>query len=128
MFNIVASHNPAYVATTSIAYPDDFYAKFEKAKNAKGFRFIHLLSACPPGWKINSEDSIKVMRLAVETGVFVLMEKEGENDTFVTYKPEKLLPVREYFKVQGRYKHLDEDTIDTIQQRIDKRLKKLGVI
>ncbi len=128
MFNIIASHNPAYVATTTIAFPDDFYAKFEKAKNAKGFRFLHLLSACPPGWRINSEDSVKAMRLAVETGIFVMMEKEGEQEVKVTYKPEEFKPVKEYFKLQGRYKHLDEKTIDIIQERINKRLKKLHLI
>ena len=128
MFNIIASHNPAYVATTTIAFPDDFYKKFEKAKNAKGFRFLHLLSACPPGWRIDSEDSVKAMRLAVETGIFVMMEKEGEQEVKVTYKPEEFKPVKEYFKLQGRYKHLDEKTIDIIQGRINKRLKKLNLI
>ncbi len=128
MFNIIASHNPAYVATTTIAFPDDFYAKFEKAKNAKGFRFIHLLSSCPPGWRIDSKDSVSAMRLAVETGIFVMMEKEGEQEIKVTYKPEKFKPVREYFKLQGRYKHLDEETINVIQERINKRLKKLNLL
>jgi len=128
MFNIIASHNPTYVATTTIAFPDDFYAKFEKAKNAKGFRFLHLLSACPPGWRINSEDSVKAMRLAVETGIFVMMEKEGEQEVKVTYKPEEFKPVKEYFKLQGRYKHLDEETINLIQERINKRLKKLNLL
>ena len=124
IFNIVVSHNPSYIATACIAYPDDFYKKFEKAKKIKGFRFIHLLSSCPPGWKIDSKDSLKVMRLAVESGVFILMEKEGENEINVTYKPEKFIPVKEYFKIQGRYRHLTEKLIEEIQKRIVKRLKK----
>ncbi len=128
MFNIIASHNPAYVATTTISFPDDFYKKFEKAKEAKGFRFIHLLSSCPPGWKIDSKDSVTSMRLAVETGIFVLMEKEGEKDVNVTYKPKEFLPVKEYFRMQGRYKHLSKETINIIQDRINKKLKKLNLI
>ncbi len=124
IFNIVVSHNPAYVATACIAYPDDFYKKFEKAKNIKGFKFIHLLSSCPPGWKVDSQDSLKVMRLAVESGVFLLMEREGEQDTKLTYIPDKFIPVKEYFKIQGRYRHLDDEFIKKIQKRIDKRLEK----
>ncbi len=123
IFNIVISHNPAYVATACIAYPDDFYKKFEKAKNIKGFRFIHLLCSCPPGWKIDSQDSLKVMRLAVESGVFLLMEKQGESPTQLTYVPENFIPVKEYFQIQGRYRHLSEETISEIQKRIDKKLK-----
>ncbi len=128
MFNIVASHNPAYVATTSIAFPDDFYAKFEKAKKLKGFRFIHLLSSCPPGWKIDSRDSLKVMRLAVESGMFVLMEKEGGKPLEVNYRPEKFLPVEEYLKTQGRYRHLSDEVVASIQDRINEKLKTLGLL
>jgi len=128
IFNIVVSHNPSYVATACIAYAEDFYKKFEKAKNCKGFRFIHLLSSCPPGWKIDSQNSLKIMRLAVESGIFLLMEKEGEEEVSVTYKPEKFIPVKEYFKAQGRYRHLKDDLIEKIQQRIDKRLRKFKLI
>ncbi len=128
MFNIVASHGAAYVATATIAYPGDFYSKFEKAKRIKGFRFIHLLSSCPPGWKIDSRDSLKVMRLAVESGMFVLMEKEGSEKVNVTYKPERFIPVSEYFKSQGRYRHLSEEVIATIQKRVNSRLEELGLL
>lgn len=127
IFSIVAAHNPAYVATASIAYPDDFYAKFRKASQIKGFRFIHLLSSCVPGWKIDSSDSVKIMRKAIESGIFILMEKTGENDIEVTYQPEEFIPVKEYFKSQGRYRGLSEDKIKLIQERIDKRLKKFSL-
>ncbi len=127
MFSIIADHDAAYVATASIAYPDDFYAKFKKAKNTNGFRFIHLLSACPPGWKINSSDSLKIMRLAVESGMFILMEKEQGKSPKVTYRPERFIGVDEYFAPQGRYRHLTRETIAKIQRRIDTRLEKLGL-
>ena len=126
--NIVISHNPAYVATATIAYPDDFYRKFEKAKNIKGFRFIHLLCSCFPGWRIDSQDAIKVMRLAVESGIFILLEKEGEKDIEVTYRPEKFIPVRDYFKAQGRYRHLSDELIEKIQERINKRLRRFKLL
>ena len=127
IFAIVAAHNPAYVATSSIAYPDDFYNKFKKASKIKGFRFIHLLSSCVPGWKIDSSDSIKVMRKAVESGIFILMEKVGENDIEITYKPDEFIPVKEYFQNQGRYRGLSEEKLEIIQDRINQRLKKFNL-
>ncbi len=127
IFSIVAAHNPAYVATASIAYPEDFYNKFEKVSKIKGFRFIHLLSSCVPGWKIDSSDSVKVMRKAVESGIFILMEKMGENEIEVTYKPDKFIPVKEYFASQGRYKGLSEEKLNIIQERINKRLQSFNM-
>ena len=128
IFTIVAAHNPAYIATASIAYADDFYDKFKKAANIKGFRFIHLLSSCVPGWKIDSSISLTVMRRAVESGIFLLMEKVGEEEPVITYKPDEFIPVREYFNIQGRYRNLSEDKINIIQQRINKRLQKFNLI
>ncbi len=123
--NIVLSHNPNYVATATIAYPDDFYRKFEKAKNIKGFRFIHLLSSCFPGWRIDSQDALKVLRLAVESGIFLLLEVENGKPIEITYKPEKFIPVKEYFKIQGRYRHLTDEVIEQIQERVNLRIKSL---
>ncbi len=130
IFQIVSAHNPSYIATASIAYPDDFYKKFEKAKNMKGFRFIHLFSSCSPGWKIESSDSLKVMRKAVESGFFILMEKEQDKNIEVTYKPEKIVPITEYLKLQGRYRNLlkNETKLQLIQERINKRLEKFRLI
>ncbi len=128
IFSIVAAHNPEYVATASIAYPEDFYKKFEKAKSMKGFRFIHLFSSCVPGWKIDSSDTLKVMRKGIEAGIFVLMEREYDSEIKVTYKPSQVLPLEEYFKIQGRYKNLKKDEIKVIQERLNKKLKKLGII
>ena len=127
IFSIVAAHNPAYIATSSIAYPDDFYEKFRKASGIKGFRFIHLLSSCVPGWKIDSSDSVKVMRAAVESGIFLLMEKYRDKEVEITYKPDEIIPVTEYFRFQGRYRGLSDDKISILQQRITDRLKKFNM-
>ena len=126
IFEIVRAHRSAYIATAVVTYAKDFQRKFEKAKSKKGFRFIHILSACPTGWRISPGDSIEVVRLAVETGIFPLMETDDEGEARLTYYPEKLIPVLEYFRFQGRFKQMSEKQIERIQKSVIERMKKLG--
>jgi pyruvate/2-oxoacid:ferredoxin oxidoreductase beta subunit len=120
ILGIVRAHNPAYLASATIAYPEDFYAKFEKAKKARGFRFLHLLAACPSGWKIDSSESLKVTRMAVESGVFPLREMDGNGNLATTVKPEKRIPVADYLKAQGRFRKISEEEIAIWQARVEK--------
>lgn len=125
IMEILAAHSIPYQATATMAYPEDFIRKFKKAKEIRGTRFIHVLSPCPPGWKIPSDMSIKVSRLAVETRVFPLYEIEDYGDKYtINYWP-RGLPVKEYLKVQGRFRHLTEDKIEYIQKNVDKNWEKL---
>jgi pyruvate/2-oxoacid:ferredoxin oxidoreductase beta subunit len=126
IFEIVRAHRPAYVASAVVTHAKDFQMKFEKAKDRRGFRFIHLLSACPPGWRISSDESIEVMRLAVESGSFPLMETDEEGEVRLTYYPEKLIPVAEYLGLQGRFKQISGSQISGIQEFVEKRMTKLG--
>ncbi len=120
IFGIVRSHSPAYLATACIAYPQDFYNKFKKALKLKGFRFIHLLSVCPPGWKIDSSEALKVSRMAVDSGVFPLLELDAGliNQTVV---PEYPLPVAEYIKSQKRFKDMSQEEVQKLQALVSKR-------
>ncbi len=121
---IMADHHIPYAATATIAYPEDLLRKMEKAKGIRGTRFIHLLSPCPPGWKILSELTIKISRLAVLTGVFPLYEIEnGENYT-ISFKPDPR-PVQEYLKLQGRFSHLTGSEIEVIQKNIERTWERL---
>ena len=126
IFEIVRAHRPSYVASAVVTHTIDFQMKFEKAKSMKGFRFIHLLSACPPGWRISSGESIEVIRLAVESGSFPLMETDEEGEVRLTYYPEKLIPVTEYLSLQGRFEQISEHHISEIQEVVEKRMTKLG--
>jgi pyruvate/2-oxoacid:ferredoxin oxidoreductase beta subunit len=126
IFEIVRAHRPTYVASAVVTHTTDFQMKFEKAKSKKGFRFIHLLSACPAGWRISSDESIEVIRLAVESGSFPLMETDKEGEVRLTYYPEKLIPVAEYLGLQGRFKQISEHQISGIQKFVEKRMTKLG--
>jgi pyruvate ferredoxin oxidoreductase beta subunit/2-oxoisovalerate ferredoxin oxidoreductase beta subunit len=121
---IMAAHHIPYFATASIAYPQDMYAKLERAKNTKGFRFIHYLSPCPVGWKVDSRVTVTLARLAVQSRVFPLWEVEYGEDYRLTVDPEKV-PVKDYLKAQGRFSHLNDEQIKQIQMDVDHRWEQL---
>ncbi len=109
IMEIMAAHLIPYAATATSAFPEDMYQKFVKARDIKGTRFIHILSACPPGWKSNSEDSINIMRLAVKAKVFPLYEIEGGEHYKINYWPDEEVAPEKYFQLQGRFKPLFTD-------------------
>jgi pyruvate ferredoxin oxidoreductase beta subunit/2-oxoisovalerate ferredoxin oxidoreductase beta subunit len=117
MVEIMAAHRIPYTATLSIAYPDDFVRKIEKAKKIKGTRFLHIFSPCPPGWKMAPELTIEIARLAVRTGLFPLYEVENGIKYTINVEPD-WIPVREYFKLQGRFSHLTEDDLKEIERNV----------
>jgi pyruvate ferredoxin oxidoreductase beta subunit/2-oxoisovalerate ferredoxin oxidoreductase beta subunit len=120
IMSIVASHAVPYAATATIAYPDDLMRKIEKARDKKGFRFFHILTPCPTGWKYPSELTVEVSRLAVRTRVFPLFEVEEGIRYRINRKP-KRIPVTEYTKIQGRYSHLTSEQLTDLQDRTDQR-------
>mgnify|MGYP005681276811 CR=1 FL=1 len=63
-------------------------------------------------------------RLAVETGFFPLYEVIN-GEYYLTFDFPELKPVKEYFKGQGRFRHLTEDMIEKIQQRVTQEYEKL---
>ncbi len=119
MVAIMVAHKIPYAASVSIAFPEDFIRKTQKAKNTKGPKFIHAFAPCPPGWKYPPESSIKLAKLATDSGIFPLIEVD--NGIFkVTRKPSKRPSVKEYLSMQGRFKHLPEELVTAIQQSTDK--------
>ena len=121
---IMAAHDVPYVATVSVAYPEDFIRKFEKARDMEpGFRYIHVHSPCPTGWRFPEEKTIEVARLAVETGVWPLKEAV-HGDVRHTYIPNRLRAVTEYLQPQRRFRHLfkpvrQEEMLEQIQANVD---------
>jgi pyruvate ferredoxin oxidoreductase beta subunit len=120
---IMMQHKIPYVATASIAYPFDYQGKVRKAKEIQGFRYLHLLSPCPPGWRFDSSLTIEIARLAVETGIWPLFEVlngkfslTGISKTLL----EKRKPIEEYLKLQGRFSELDKKKeIEIMQEAVD---------
>jgi pyruvate/2-oxoacid:ferredoxin oxidoreductase beta subunit len=121
---IMADHQIPYAATATIAYPEDLIKKLEKAKRIRGTRFIHLLSPCPPGWRMPSELTVKISRLAVLARVFPLYEIENGEKYTINFKP-RPRPVQEYLKLQGRFSHLTDSAIEVIQKNVERAWQKL---
>jgi hypothetical protein len=120
---MMIAQGAVYVATASVAYPDDLENKIKKALSIKGPKFILVHSPCPPAWKCDSSKSIEISRLAVDSGMFVVYEMEGNRFT-VNMKP-KFIPVEQYLRSQGRFKHLTNEEIARIQIRVNYDWKKL---
>jgi pyruvate ferredoxin oxidoreductase beta subunit len=121
---IVAAHDIPYVATACPSYYRDLAIKVKKAMDVNGPSYLHILSVCPTGWRCPTESTIEVGRLAVQTGMFPLYEVENGKHK-INVHPEKLKPVTDYMKLQGRYRHLSEADIAKIQQRVNEDWEKL---
>ena len=121
---IMAAHRVPYVATASIAYPDDFIRKIRKAKETRGFKFIYAFSPCPVGWRFSSELTIRIARLAVQTKVFPLYEVEDGERYILNEEPEGIA-VSEYLKPQGRFGFLREGDLERIQENVDREWQRL---
>lgn len=125
IIGIMAAHGVPYIATASVAYPEDMVKKFKKAREIKGTRFILVFAPCPAGWKSRPEDSIKLARLAVQTGYFPLFEIENGEKWTLNLKVKERKPIAEYLKLQGRFRHLKEEEIAMIQKEVDERWAKI---
>jgi len=124
MVEIAAAHSIPYAATACPSYPFDLINKVRKGIEVKGPAYIHILCVCPTGWRCPSNMTIEIGRLAVQTGVFPLYEVENGRYR-LNVNPAKPLPVEEYLKTQGRYRHLSDEDIKKIQERVNAEYAKL---
>jgi len=126
---IIVAHGSPYVAqTTFITNFKDLHEKAYKAHYTKGANFLNILAPCPRGWRYPPEDLMKICKLAVDTCVWPLYEViEGEWK--LTYEPKNKLPIEDYLKPQGRFRHLfakdAEWMIADLQAHTDKKWEKL---
>ncbi len=118
IMQIMAAHAIPYAATASIAYPEDLVRKVQKAASIRGTKFLHIFATCPTGWKVPSEVSVGLARLAVQTRIFPLYEVEDGERYTINVEPKGYL-VDAYFKAQGRFKHLTAEDLERIQERVD---------
>jgi pyruvate ferredoxin oxidoreductase beta subunit len=114
------------VATASIAYPLDYMQKVQKAAEIQGAAYVHLYASCPPGWGVEPSHSIKVARLAVETGVFPLYEIVDGEKTF-TVKIRKKKDVTEYLEIQRRFRYVAKDHkfLKMVKEEVRRNLRPL---
>ncbi|OGO19873.1 MAG: pyruvate ferredoxin oxidoreductase [Chloroflexi bacterium RBG_16_50_9] len=124
MPEIVAAHKIPYVATASPSYPFDLIDKVAKGVATSGPAYVHIYSVCPTGWRCATDIAVKLGRLVVETGIFPLYEVENGKYKMNMELPQ-LRPVKDYLKLQGRFRHLSDDTINVIQGRVEKEYYEL---
>ena len=127
IMQIMAAHRVPYAATASIAYPEDLVRKVQKAVSVRGTKFLHIYAPCPTGWKVPSEISVKLARLAVQTRIFPLYEVEDGERYTINLEPVGYL-VDEYFRIQGRFKHLSREDLDRIQEQVDRNWERLKAL
>ena len=125
---IAMAHNIPYVATASVDRLQDLEAKVEKAMGMRGARYIQVFVPCPLGWGSKPADTIKIARLAVESGLWPLFEAEHGEVTAVT-EIRRRVPVADYLKLQRRYAHVlkNERQLERIQAIADANIRKLGL-
>ena len=126
---IMSMHDIAYTATATLSHLEDYAKKLTKAKEKvkEGTVYLHVFCPCLVGWKIPMDSSITVCRTAVRTNYFPLWEMENGKYT-ITQKVAKPKPVSELTKLLGKFKHLKEDELATLQGLVDKRFNMLNAL
>ncbi len=129
---IAMAHFIPYVATASVADLRDLEYKVDRAMQFHGARYIHIHVPCPLGWACGTGDTLKVARLAVESGLFPIFEAEhGEVVGRRTIR--KRADVEEYLKLQGRYAHLfspkrDEARLAQIRDIAERNIRRFDLL
>ena len=129
---IAMAHEIPYVATATVADLRDLEAKVETAMGLHGARYLHVLVPCPLGWGSASGDTIKVARLATQSGLFPVFEAEHGVVTSAT-PIRRHVPVTEYLELQNRYAHLfrpqrREDLLAQVQALADRNIARFGLL
>jgi pyruvate ferredoxin oxidoreductase beta subunit len=128
---IAMAHEIPYVATATVADLRDIEYKVERAMQMRGARYLHVLVTCPLGWGCASRESIRIARLAKETGLFPVFEAEHGEITSVS-KIRKREPVEAYLEPQKRFAHLfgehpRPDIVARIQSIADRNVERYGL-
>ena len=129
---IAMAHGIPYVATATVANLHDLEHKVERAMELHGARYIHVLVPCPLGWGSASKETIRLARLAHETGLFPVIEAEHGEVVAVT-KIRRPVPVEEYLRPQKRFAHLfgdppRSDVISRVQAVADRNIRRFGLL
>lgn len=126
---IIAAHDVPYAAqTTYFNGFKDLHTKAERAIYTDGPAFLNVCAPCPTGWKYQKDDIMEICRLAVETNYWPLYEVV-EGKWILNYEPKKRLPIEDFLRPQGRFKHLfkpeNEHLLEKYQKEVDRRWEDL---
>jgi len=129
---IAMAHEIPYVATATVADVRDLEDKVTKAMSIRGARYIHILVPCPLGWGAAPHDTVKLARLATESGLFPVFE--AEHGEITDRRPiRNRVPVEEYLRLQRRFAHLfkpelNTDVITRLQATADRNIRRYGLL
>ena len=126
---ILAAHDIPYVAqTTYFNGMKDLHTKAEKAIYTEGPAFLNVMAPCPTGWKYKTDEIMDICKLAVETNYWPLFEVI-DGKWILNYEPKNRLPIEDFLRTQGRFKHLfkpgNEHLIEKFQKEVDRRWEDL---
>jgi len=132
MIDIALAHGVKYVAQTTAGYIDDIAAKVRRAVEIEGPAYIQILSPCIPGWKIKSDEAMKIGRLAAQSGLYPLLEYENGKLIKAMKTPENRPSIEDYLRPQGRFAHLFKDErgkeqLELIQKIADANIERYGL-
>ncbi len=127
---IAAAHGIPYVATASMSFFADVRRKVKKALGTRGAKYLQIHVPCPPGWGYEERLTMEVGRLAVECGLYPLVE--WENGQVTRVRKIKQVPVEEYLKTQRRFRHLfrseeGRQQIAKIQELANENIRSYGL-
>lgn len=126
---IIAAHNPPYQATACASYPRDLFKKVQKALTFRGPTFVHVFSPCPPGWRYSTEKTVEIGKLAVNSGIWVLYEREHGKLTISSPSKaamKKPVPLENYLSLQGRFRGIDAGTVGLLRDQIAENHRRLA--
>ena len=110
ILGIIAAHRVPFAATVSLAHADDALDKFRDAVGMSGFRFLHVLSPCPTGWKSEPAEGIQLIRMAVRTGLYPVCSVRDGRRWHVDVEPDfDIATLKDYFARQGRFRGINID-------------------
>lgn len=126
---VMAAHNIPYTAqTTFMGNLKDLYVKSEKAIYTEGPAFLNIMAPCPRGWRFEAADMAKICKLAVDTCYWPMFEVD-HGKWIINYEPKKKLPIEDFLRPQGRFKHLfkkgNEHLLELFQAEVDRRWEEL---
>jgi pyruvate ferredoxin oxidoreductase beta subunit len=120
---IMAAHKIPYAATATPAHWNDLIEKVKKAVASDGPSFMLIMAPCPRGWRYEPQDTIEICRLAADTCFWPLYEVIDGTKWNITYRPKEKKPITEWYKSQGRFKHLfkpeNKKFLEELQQHVD---------
>ena len=128
---IAAAHGIPYVATASMSYFADLRRKTKKALSVRGAKYMQVHVPCPPGWGYDEKMTLDIGKLAVECGLYPIVE--WENGEVVRVRKIKKVPVEDYLKPQRRFRHLfrteqGKAQLPKIQELADANIRKYGLV